>query len=244
MLKSLAVSLGLNVLVSLGVILSYNVLSDSYKQSYTQDIYNSSVEVGKVNVKGEFDGFCSGTVIHASVTEGVTTQQILTAKHCLEKEPKVFIQAGTTTKQCPEPVTKVTKSPVSDLALLEVVSKNLCEAKVIEVAQRDTKINFGDQVFVIGYPYGTTKTVTFGRTGMLEGVEGFKNMSKSTKFQRATPQIGPGTSGGPLLNSDGEVIGVTTGGLGGPMGMVGFVNYFTPLNELRDFIDKESKNWK
>jgi S1-C subfamily serine protease len=247
-LKLILTSLVLNVVIATGVVLGYNFYSDYSDNNTKTTVYNSSVEIGKVTDKGEFDGFCSGTVVHAVEENGETTQHILTALHCVKNLPvgqKTYIQASTKDKQCPEPVVSIEPSLVSDLAILEVKSKNLCQASVAELAPRGRQLKFGDQVFVLGYPYGTTKTVTFGRAGEMEGVSEFRDVSKSTKFQRATPSIGPGTSGGGLFNLKGELVGTTTGGLSSQMGgMVGFINYFTPTNEVLDFIEEVSKDWK
>lgn len=64
----------------------------------------------------------------------------------------------------------------------------------------------GDQVFAIGNPKGLEHTLS---TGIVSGYRG-----KDKAFIQTTTEITNGSSGGPLLNMEGEVIGITTSGLG------------------------------
>ncbi len=64
----------------------------------------------------------------------------------------------------------------------------------------------GDQVFAIGNPKGLEHTLS---TGIVSGYRG-----DNGKLIQTTAEITHGSSGGPLLNMAGEVIGITTSGLG------------------------------
>jgi len=61
----------------------------------------------------------------------------------------------------------------------------------------------GESVVTIGNPRGLESTLS---TGIISGI---RNISGVTLIQTTTP-ISPGSSGGPLMNIDGEVIGITT----------------------------------
>ena len=68
----------------------------------------------------------------------------------------------------------------------------------------------GEKVIAIGSPFGLKKTVTVGR-----GVGAWAAASRPTTaiyndFIQTDASINPGNSGGPLLNIDGEVIGINT----------------------------------
>lgn len=84
-----------------------------------------------------------------------------------------------------------------DLVLLEIA-----DVKAPPLVLGDTdKVAVGDEVYAIGNPLGLEGT--FSR-GILSGV---RQIDSETLFQITTP-ISPGSSGGPVLNSLGEVIGV------------------------------------
>lgn len=63
----------------------------------------------------------------------------------------------------------------------------------------------GDEVFTIGNPKGLTQTLS---TGIVSGYRDNKNLIQTTT------EITHGSSGGPLFNENGEVIGITTSGIG------------------------------
>jgi len=102
------------------------------------------------------------------------------------------------------PAEVVGTDPETDLALLRVKEKNLPAAKLGD----STLLEPGDWVVAVGNPFGLDHTVTVGvvsavrRSGM--GVASYEN------FIQTDAAINPGNSGGPLLNLDGEVIGINT----------------------------------
>jgi serine protease Do len=94
--------------------------------------------------------------------------------------------------------------PETDLALLRVKEKGLPAAKLGDSALLEP----GDWVVAVGNPFGLDHTVTVGvvsavrRSGL--GVASYES------FIQTDAAINPGNSGGPLLNLDGEVIGINT----------------------------------
>jgi serine protease Do len=96
--------------------------------------------------------------------------------------------------------------PDSDLAVLKIDSKEVLPA--IEMGSSDD-LMIGETVIAIGNPFGFSHTVT---TGVISAV----NRSIRTEervyhdFIQIDASINPGNSGGPLLNIDGELIGINT----------------------------------
>jgi len=94
--------------------------------------------------------------------------------------------------------------PETDLALLRVDADDLPAAQLGDSQQMEP----GDWVIAVGNPFGLDHTVTVGvvsatgRSGI--GVADFED------FIQTDAAINPGNSGGPLLNLDGEVIGINT----------------------------------
>jgi 2-alkenal reductase len=96
----------------------------------------------------------------------------------------------------------------SDLAVIQV---DLPEDRLFPVEFGDVDdLIVGQTVLAIGSPFGQRWTLTSGIVSALErSIEGLNNYSIGSAIQTDTP-INPGNSGGPLLNLNGQVIGVTS----------------------------------
>ena len=91
----------------------------------------------------------------------------------------------------------------TDLALVKVEATGL---PVIPMGD-SSKLEVGEPVMAIGNPFGLEQTVTTGivsATGRVIGSGPYDN------FIQTDASINPGTSGGPLINARGEVIGINT----------------------------------
>ena len=85
------------------------------------------------------------------------------------------------------------------------------------------KMNVGDWVLAIGSPFGLEQTVTAGiisAKGRIIGQGPFDN------FLQTDAAINPGNSGGPLINMNGEVIGINTAIVAGGQG----IGFAIPIN--------------
>jgi serine protease Do len=69
---------------------------------------------------------------------------------------------------------------------------------------KDSAVNDGDKVIAIGHPYGLNYTATEGI------VSKSKRLHNGLNYIQIDAAINPGNSGGPLVNLNGEVIGVNT----------------------------------
>lgn len=97
--------------------------------------------------------------------------------------------------------------PLTDLAVLELEDGNLPEP--IPMGNSDG-LEVGEFVIALGNPFSFERTLTFGVISALgRGIRSPQGSFISEAIQTDTP-INPGNSGGPLLNMDGEVIGVNS----------------------------------
>jgi serine protease Do len=126
-----------------------------------------------------------------------------------------------------EDVEIIALNPFFDLALLKLpLPPDLKPSHVILGSGDD--INAGDPVFAVGNPLGLERTVTQGIVS---------NRSRSLEGQRyiqTDTAINPGNSGGPLFNQRGEVIGVTSRGVGAAF--ADNLGFAIPVSYVKEFI--------
>ncbi len=112
----------------------------------------------------------------------------------------------------------VQQDPTRDLAVLQIEGEDLPAARLGLSAD----VEVGDEVLAIGNALGLgdTPTVT---TGIVSALERELQLSGSrlTRLIQTDAAINPGNSGGPLVNANGEVIGVNTAIAGNAEG-IGF----------------------
>ncbi len=118
--------------------------------------------------------------------------------------------------------------PDSDLAVLRIISKETLPA--IEMGRSDD-LMIGETVIAIGNPFGFSHTVT---TGVISAL----NRSIRTNdtiyhnFIQTDASINPGNSGGPLLNINGDLIGINTAIYAKAQG----IGFAIPINKARRII--------
>jgi S1-C subfamily serine protease len=101
-----------------------------------------------------------------------------------------------------------------DLALLQITNAPDLQPAVLADS---TNLLVGQRVYAIGNPFGFQGTMTRGIISALRSVQ----LPSGVKIDNAIQtdaSVNPGNSGGPLLNSHGEVIGITTMIAGNPNG--------------------------
>lgn len=116
--------------------------------------------------------------------------------------------------------------PKTDVAVIKVDGKDLPHVKLGDSQTLDV----GDWVLAIGNPFGLTQTVTSG----IVSAKGRTKMGilEYEDFIQTDAAINPGNSGGPLVNIDGEVVGMNTAILSGSGGYMG-IGFAIPVNIIK-----------
>jgi serine protease Do len=97
--------------------------------------------------------------------------------------------------------------PESDVALLRIDRGDLPTARLGD----SDRIKVGQWVLAVGSPFGLNQSVTHGIISARErGQISLGGTIRIKDFIQTDAPINPGSSGGPLLNLDGEVIGINT----------------------------------
>ncbi len=122
--------------------------------------------------------------------------------------------------------TIIGSDPQTEIGLIKVDAKGL---PTLALGDSDT-IRVGEWVLAIGNPFGLSHTVTSG----IVSARGRSNVRivDYADFIQTDAAINPGNSGGPLVNLDGEVIGVNTAIFSQSGGSMG-IGFAIPINMVK-----------
>ena len=102
----------------------------------------------------------------------------------------------------------IASDPVKDVALLKL-DKLPERIRPVKLADSD-EVSIGEEVFIIGAPYGLSHTLTVGHISARHGNDGgYMGAIQAETFQ-TDAAINQGNSGGPMFNRRGEVIGIVS----------------------------------
>ncbi|QJC35270.1 Do family serine endopeptidase [Enterobacteriaceae endosymbiont of Donacia proxima] len=125
------------------------------------------------------------------------------------------------------------QDPKTDLALIQIKDKT-GNLKSVKIANSDT-LKVGDYTIAIGNPYGLGESVTsgiisgLGRSGL--NIENFEN------FIQTDAAINKGSSGGALVNLNGDLIGINTAILAPHEGNIG-IGFAIPSNTVMNLVNQ------
>ncbi len=171
------------------------------------------------------EGLGSGVIVD-------TRGYILTNNHVIEKADEIEVRLSDKRKF---PATVVGRDPKTDLAVIKIEAAGALP--VAKLGDSD-KIRTGQWAIAIGNPFGLDQTVTVGvisavgRAGM--GITTYED------FIQTDASINPGNSGGPLLNLQGEVIGINTAIVATGKG-IGFAIPINMAHEVKDRLIAQGK---
>ncbi len=121
--------------------------------------------------------------------------------------------------------------PKTDIAIIKIDGGKFPVASL----GNSSTLEVGDWVLAIGNPFGLTQTITAG----IVSAKGRSDMGilDYEDFIQTDAAINPGNSGGPLVNIDGQVIGINTAILSRSGGYMG-IGFAIPINLVKQIVDK------
>ncbi len=152
---------------------------------------------------------------------------ILTNNHVIDGPGDIKIEV-TLSGGRTYPARVIGKDPTFDLAVIKIDAKNL---PTVPLGDSDL-VEVGEWAIAIGSPFGFESSVTVG-------VISAKNRSVRARdlnfdgFLQTDAAINPGNSGGPLLNLEGEVVGINTAIIPYAQG----IGFAVPVNMARQIMD-------
>ena len=186
---------------------------------------------GQFNFNGpqmepERDGLGSGVIIDKS---GI----VLTNNHVVRgaDEVTVVLKDGREFK-----ATDIKTDPSSDLAVLRLEGAKDLPAATLG---NSDEMEVGDWVLAVGCPFGLEQTVS---AGIISG-KGRELERNRDQFLQTDAAINPGNSGGPLVNLDGQVIGINTAIATNSGGYQG-IGFSIPINTAKWVVNQLESNGK
>ena len=156
---------------------------------------------------------------------------ILTNAHVVDGATSIQVTLGNSDTSSPVTAQVVGKDPSTDVALLKV---NVPADQLHPVTLGNSAATqVGNPVVAIGNPFGLNRTVTSGIVSALQRQIKAPNGFTISNVIQTDAAINPGNSGGPLIDANGQVIGITSqiespnGG-----GNVG-IGFAVPINTVR-----------
>ena len=156
------------------------------------------VSIKAVTAEGEDSG--TGIVLNE---QGL----ILTNDHVVEGASSIVAGPGKSSSVT-RTATLVGEEANDDLALIKIDPSGLGLKPLNLVSSSSVQV--GDPVYAIGNPYGLDETLTRGIVSALNREIAAPDGAKITGAIQTDAALNPGNSGGPLLNEQGEVIGVNS----------------------------------
>jgi len=128
------------------------------------------------------------------------------------------------------------RDPHVDLALLSIEATGLTRLQPASASPR-----IGEMVFTFGHPFGQRNSVTRGIVSAM--LSAHTRRGKEIPVIRSDAPLAPGNSGGPLVNTGGEMIGINTMIMGGDQSIAIHVSVVEDFVE-RAFSDPETRRAK
>ncbi|WP_058303251.1 S1C family serine protease [Gorillibacterium timonense] len=187
---------------------------------------NSNNSQNQSNQEPQVSGYGSGFIFEKS-------GYILTNQHVISGADEVQVYVEGTE----EPYTAELLGNSTDLDLAVLKIKGTKDFPTLPLAANVDSVNVGDWVVAIGNPYGMDHTVTVGVLSAKERsieIQDGNTVRKYKHLMQTDASINPGNSGGPLLNLNGEVIGINTAINAEAQG----IGYVVPISTINEVVDK------
>lgn len=125
--------------------------------------------------------------------------------------------------------------PKTDIAVVKIIATS--DLPVANIGNSD-QLDVGDWVIAVGAPFGLDETVT---AGIISAKSRGLGIADREEFLQTDAAINPGNSGGPLVNLDGEVVGINTA-ISSTSGGYQGIGFAVPVNLARWVGDELMKN--
>jgi serine protease Do len=187
-----------------------------------QDDEQQAPQGGQNNFQDFFNKFFGGQIpdqegpddggVRESLGSGFIVDSkgyIITNNHVIEKADKIYVKLSTDpdSQDLGRPAHVIGTDAATDLAVIKIDTSS--PLPTVKLGNSDSA-QVGDLVEAIGSPFALAQTVTAGIISAKNRTIEPGQKGQFQHFIQTDAAINPGNSGGPLLNMNGEVIGVNT----------------------------------
>lgn len=153
---------------------------------------------------------------------------ILTNYHVIEGADEIVVMLEDNGKEKEYTASLVGSDSKTDIALIKIIRKpgDNTEFPFLKLGSSEN-LEVGEWVVAIGNPFGLSHTVTVGVVSALGRSIG---AGPYDEFIQTDASINPGNSGGPLINIEGDVIGINTAIISGNTGGNVGIGFAIPIN--------------
>jgi serine protease Do len=156
---------------------------------------------------------------------------IVTCQHVIAGATSIMVSRfGRPNERAPARVVAVEE----DLALLHLLDG---EAPASAQLADSSQVHVGDWILAVGHPFGLGLTVTAGIVGRKDGVLSIPGGQQYTGLLQTDAPINEGSSGGPLVDLTGQVVGLSTA-IYAPTGVFSGAGFAIPSNRVREFLSR------
>jgi len=191
------------------------------------------IEVVKKANDQRFESLGSGLIIDHQ-------GYILTNEHVIDNHIEVVVTLESNREYRAE---VIGADKLTDLALIKIDPPEDISLRVAELGNSDS-VQVGEWVMAVGNPYGFDRSVSFG---IVSGKGRVLNVPSVTPllndFIQTDAAIAPGSSGGPLVNLRGQVIGINSRGLGRTQGFTIPINIAVEVKDKLLSTGKIERGW-
>ena len=181
---------------------------DAQQISETYRKVNPSVVIVRVQEKTASSDPQKGSVSLPSFGSGVLISaegKILTAAHVVQAADQICVEFFNGQLI---PARVIATSTSADVALLQL--ERVPTNAVVSAMGDSNKVDVGDQIFIIGSPYGLSHSLTVGHVSARYAPNSIVSLPEAAELLQTDAAINSGNSGSPMFNMKGEVIGVVT----------------------------------
>lgn len=166
-----------------------------------------------------------------------TNRHVLTAAHVVDGSESIVVKTHTGRLHAAE---LLFSEPGADIALIQIAEST--EDLPHALLGDSDELAIGQDVFVIGAPYGLESSYSLGN---ISGFREFNQLYDGTilvEFIQTDAAINSGNSGGPMFNSNGEVIGISSRILTESGGFQG-LGFVVTVNAAKQLLALEERAW-
>jgi serine protease Do len=181
-----------------------------------------------------------GTTKRGGLGSGVLISKachVLTAAHVVRGASDIMVKTQDGKRRRAELLFSETGS---DIALIKLITP-APELKHARLGDSD-RLVVGQSVYAIGSPYGLENSFSVGTISAFRSFDRYYDGTIKAKFIQTDAAINIGNSGGPLLNSRAEVIGIASRILSVSGGFQG-IGFVVPINTAKELLSLKDRVW-